>query len=76
MYDRDNARYPYKSHGQWLKACYGLISCVILVLFNGLKPFLLDPFDTKQFIASYIGVSNALFLPAYSRVANLCRVSI
>lgn len=57
MYDRDNPRYPYKSHGQWLKACYGLVACTLLVLFNGVGPFLEHPFDTRRFIASYIGVS-------------------
>ena len=56
-YDRDHPRYPYKSHGQWLKACYGLVACIILVLFNGVGSFLETPFDTDRFIASYIGVS-------------------
>lgn len=60
MYDRDNPRYPYKSHGQWLKACYGLVACTLLVLFNGVGPFLEHPFDTRRFIASYIGVSPLL----------------
>jgi len=57
MYDRDNPRYPYKSHGQWLKACYGLVACTLLVIFNGVGPFLEHPFDTRRFVASYIGVS-------------------
>jgi hypothetical protein len=57
MYDRDHPRYPYKSHGQWLKACYGMIACTILLIFNGVAAFLEDPFDTRRFIASYIGVS-------------------
>jgi amino acid transporter len=57
MYDRDNPRYPYKSHGQWLKACYGLVACTLLVIFNSVGPFLEHPFDTRRFIASYIGVS-------------------
>jgi len=56
MYDRDNPRYPYKSHGQWLKACYGLVACILLVIFNGVGPFLEHPFDTRRFVASYIGV--------------------
>jgi amino acid transporter len=60
MYDRNNPRYPYKSHGQWLKACYGLVACTLLVLFNGIGPFLEHPFDTRRFIASYIGVSPPL----------------
>lgn len=56
IYDRNNPRYPYKSHGQWLKACYGMVSCIILVLFNGIGPFLERPFDVHRFIASYISV--------------------
>lgn len=56
-YDRNHPRYPYKSHGQWLKACYGLVSCTILVMFNGIGPFLEEPFNVRRFIASYIGVS-------------------
>ncbi|KAE9365145.1 putative proline-specific permease [Stipitochalara longipes BDJ] len=62
MYDRDNPRYPYKSHGQWLKACYGLVACILLVIFNGVGPFLEHPFDTRRFIASYIGVSAFILL--------------
>ncbi|KAI1913774.1 hypothetical protein LOZ53_002226 [Ophidiomyces ophidiicola] len=55
-YDRNHPRYPYKSHGQWLKALFGLISCVILVLFNGIASFLERPFSLRGFIAAYIGV--------------------
>ncbi|EZF68454.1 hypothetical protein H105_08974 [Trichophyton soudanense CBS 452.61] len=54
VYDRQNPRYPYKSHGQWLKACYGMVSCFILLVFNGIPAFLSDPFDTRAFIVSYI----------------------
>jgi hypothetical protein len=62
MYDRDNPRYPYKSHGQWLKACYGLVSCLLLVTFNGVGAFLEKPFDVRRFIASYISVSAYMLL--------------
>jgi yeast amino acid transporter len=55
-YDRNHPRYPYKSHGQWLKACYGMVACIILVVFNGIGSFLEQPFDYRRFIASYIGV--------------------
>ncbi|KAM5483702.1 hypothetical protein MaudMau93_006209 [Microsporum audouinii] len=54
VYDRQNPRYPYKSHGQWLKACFGMVACFILLLFNGIPPFLKDPFDVRAFIVSYI----------------------
>jgi len=57
IYDRSNPRYPYKSHAQWIKAAYGFVGCIILVLFNGVNAFLLDPFNVRLFIASYIGVS-------------------
>lgn len=56
MYDRDHPRYPYKSHGQWLKAAYGMVACLILLIFNGVAAFLEDPFDIRRFIASYIGI--------------------
>lgn len=60
MYDRENPRYPYKSHFQWLKAFYGMVACIILLLFNGVGAFLQNPFDIHQFISAYISVS--LFL--------------
>ncbi|KAL1953034.1 hypothetical protein VTO42DRAFT_3743 [Malbranchea cinnamomea] len=55
-YDRDHPRYPYKSHGQWLKAAFGLVACVILILFNGVAAFVTEPFNTRHFFASYIGI--------------------
>jgi yeast amino acid transporter len=60
MYDRNHPRYPYKSHGQWLKAAYGMVATMILVVFNGIGPFFENPFDGRTFVASYISVS---FLP-------------
>ncbi|KAK0105446.1 hypothetical protein ONS96_004833 [Cadophora gregata f. sp. sojae] len=62
MYDRDHPRYPYKSHGQWLKAAYGMAACTILLIFNGVAAFLDHPFDTRRFIASYIGIPVFLLL--------------
>lgn len=55
-YDRDNPLYPYKSHGQWLKACYGMVSCGILMLLNGVGAFLETPFNVRKFISAYISV--------------------
>jgi len=55
-YDRDNELYPYKSHGQWLKAAYGLGACAILLIFNGVSAFLENPFNVRKFIAAYISV--------------------
>ncbi|TGO70495.1 hypothetical protein BELL_0717g00030 [Botrytis elliptica] len=55
-YDRDHPRYPYKSHGQWLKGFYGMAACIILVTFNGVSAFLERPFDVRRFIASYVSI--------------------
>jgi amino acid transporter len=56
-YDRNHPRYPYKSHGQWLRAAYGCSACVILVAFNGIKAFLQNPFSKRELVAQYISVS-------------------
>lgn len=53
-YDRNNPLYPYKSHGQWLKAAWGLFACIVLVLFNGATAFLERPFNVRRFISAYI----------------------
>ena len=55
-YDRDHPLYPYKSHGQWLKACYGLVGLIILILFNGVTAFI-EPFNIRKFVSAYISVS-------------------
>ncbi|KAL2760300.1 hypothetical protein ACRALDRAFT_1067117 [Sodiomyces alcalophilus JCM 7366] len=55
-YDRNNPLYPYKSHGQWLKACYGMVSCGILMLLNGVGAFLETPFNARKFISAYISL--------------------
>ncbi|KAK4108134.1 amino acid transporter-like protein [Canariomyces notabilis] len=60
-YDRDNPLYPYKSHGQWLKACFGLVACVILILFNGVGAFI-DPFNVRKFVSAYISLPVFLLL--------------
>lgn len=70
IYDRNHPRYPYKSHGQWLKAAYGGLACTVLVLFNGINPFFTKPFDTRRFIADYVGVSRDSFA-LYTAYANI-----
>lgn len=55
-YDRDSPLYPYKSHGQWLKAFYGLSACCVLILFNGVPAFLERPFNVRKFVSAYVGV--------------------
>lgn len=56
-YDRNNPGYPYKSHGQWLKASYGMFTCIVIILFNGVGAFLEKPFGVQTFISAYISVS-------------------
>jgi amino acid transporter len=60
-YDRDHPLYPYKSHGQWLKGCYGMAACIILTFFNGLSAFL-DPFNVRKFVSAYISLPTFLIL--------------
>ncbi|XWW92698.1 hypothetical protein V2A60_000623 [Cordyceps javanica] len=55
-YDRDSPLYPYKSHGQWLKAFYGFAGSCILLLFNGVPAFLERPFNVRKFVSAYIGI--------------------
>ncbi|KAM7191108.1 hypothetical protein V8F20_009426 [Naviculisporaceae sp. PSN 640] len=75
-YDRDNHLYPYKSHGQWLKACYGLVACTILVVFNGVGAFLERPFNIRKFISAYISLPVFLILIlAYNLRKHGLRVS-
>ncbi|KAK4124224.1 amino acid transporter [Parathielavia appendiculata] len=52
-YDRDHPLYPYKSHGQWLKGCYGLVACIILILFNGVGAFI-EPFNIRKFLPTFL----------------------
>ncbi|AEO67776.1 uncharacterized protein THITE_2051579 [Thermothielavioides terrestris NRRL 8126] len=60
-YDRNHPLYPYKSHGQWLKGCYGLVACIILMLFNGVAAFI-KPFNIHKFVAAYISLPIFLIL--------------
>lgn len=55
-YDRDSPLYPYKSHGQWLKAFYGFAGSCILLLFNSIPAFLEKPFNVRKFVSAYVGV--------------------
>jgi amino acid permease len=61
-YDRnDDHFYPYKSHGQYLRAWYGLGACFIFALFNGWQS-VISPMSPNDFVASYINVSSLLLL--------------
>jgi amino acid transporter len=55
-YKRKGSQYPYKSHGQWLRASYALSATLILAFFNGWRSFI-PPFSGNDFVASYISVS-------------------
>jgi amino acid permease len=54
-YNRDDKQYPYRTHGQLFRAYYGLLFCILLLLFNNWRAFV-PPFSTPDFIASYIGI--------------------
>ena len=55
-YDRNSPQYPYKSHGQWLRACYAFWGCLLFILFNGWRTFV-SPMHVADFVACYIPVS-------------------
>src|SRR5277367_4238789 len=55
LYDREHHEYPYKSHGQYLRACYALMGCSIFIIFNGWRTFV-SPMSVADFLACYIAV--------------------
>ncbi|KAI1862630.1 uncharacterized protein JN550_010155 [Neoarthrinium moseri] len=55
LYDRDGPQYPYKSHGQYIRACYALFGCSVLILFNGWRT-LVPPTGIQDFVACYIAL--------------------
>lgn len=57
-FNREDEQYPYRTSGQLFRAVYGLLFCILLLIFNGWTTFLV-PFQVKDFIASYISVSVA-----------------
>lgn len=66
LYDREAPTYPYKSHGQWLKAAYGMTGCIIVLIFNGVPSLLQNPVDLSRFIAAYLTIPVfAVFILAY-----------
>ncbi|KAI0434335.1 amino acid permease-domain-containing protein [Xylaria sp. FL1042] len=67
LYDRQNPQYPYRSHGQWLRAVYGLFGCSVLVLFNGWRTFS-PPFSAGDFVACYIGIALLVVLTVLYQV--------
>ena len=66
LYNRDQYQYPYKSHGQYLRACYALMGCSLFIIFNGWRTFV-SPMKVADFLACYIAVRLAPFCsPFYS----------
>jgi hypothetical protein len=64
QYDRNSPGYPYKSSGQWLRACYALLGCFLLAFFNGWRA-LTHPTNMGDFLGCYISVSLTIYhLPA------------
>lgn len=55
-FNRDDEQYPYRTHLQLARTYYGLVFCILIILFNGWRSFL-SPFNLQDFIVSYIGVS-------------------
>ncbi|OCK74629.1 hypothetical protein K432DRAFT_310354, partial [Lepidopterella palustris CBS 459.81] len=55
LYDRNFRQYPYKSHGQWLRACYAITGCSLFILFNGWRTFV-QPINVADLIACYIPI--------------------
>lgn len=60
--------------GQWLKACYGLVACIILILFNGVSAFI-EPFSIRKFVAAYISVSHDQQLNLFLVLTTCCLIS-
>ncbi len=55
-YNRESERYPWKTHGQWLRAAYGLTMCCLMIIFQDWQS-LVSPVSVQSFVASYISVS-------------------
>ncbi|PSN68423.1 hypothetical protein BS50DRAFT_492788 [Corynespora cassiicola Philippines] len=48
-FNRDDKQYPYRTHGQLFRAYYGLIFCILLIIFNNWRAFV-PPFSTPDFV--------------------------
>ncbi|KAH7129176.1 amino acid permease-domain-containing protein [Dactylonectria macrodidyma] len=55
LYDRSHPRYPYRSHGQYLRAYYAVLACTLFVLFNGWRTFI-SPMNLEDFFGCYIAI--------------------
>ncbi|KAF8544011.1 amino acid permease/ SLC12A domain-containing protein [Trichophaea hybrida] len=58
-FDRDSPQYPYRTIWQPSRACFGLVACIIVILFNGWRAFLhykgtMDGTQRREFVGSYL----------------------
>lgn len=51
-FNRDDKQYPYRTHGQLFRAYYGLLFCILLILFNNWRAFVSDPCASGNFCSS------------------------
>ncbi|KAH7012829.1 amino acid permease-domain-containing protein [Ilyonectria destructans] len=55
LYDRSHPRYPYRSHGQYLRAYYAVFACSLFVIFNGWRTFI-TPVSIEDIFGCYIAI--------------------
>ncbi|KAK3324465.1 amino acid permease-domain-containing protein [Cercophora scortea] len=56
QYDRKNKwQYPYHSHLQWMRALYGMVFCILMIIFQGWRT-LVPPISVEDFVASYVSI--------------------
>jgi len=55
MHDRTSNTYPFQSRFQPVTAIFGLVSCSLLVIFNGWDTFIAKPIKPVDVIAAYLG---------------------
>lgn len=54
-YNRESNTFPWKTHLQRLRAVYGLVMCLLMIIFQDWRS-LAPPFNVPEFFASYISV--------------------
>ncbi|KAK3941891.1 amino acid permease-domain-containing protein [Diplogelasinospora grovesii] len=55
LYDRSSPQYPYRSHGQYLRAWYALLGCTLFIIFNGWRTFV-PPMNIADFLGCYVAI--------------------
>jgi hypothetical protein len=61
-YNRDGARFPWRTHLQWLRTLLGGIALVLIIIFQGWRSLVgtITLEDGNDFLATYISVSNSI----------------